>query len=125
MDERSVVTMSKDFSVHVEHVTRVEGHGNIVLDVKNGKIEKLQWNVVEAPRFFEAMLRGQQYNELRPITSRICGICSIGHSLASLKATEDALGCEDHEADRDTASFSDSCREHAESYPAYRISCRT
>ncbi len=83
--------MSKDFSVHVEHVTRVEGHGNIKLDVKNGKIEKLQWQVVEAPRFFEAMLRGQYYNELRPITSRICGICSIGHSLASLKATEDAL----------------------------------
>lgn len=83
--------MSKDFSVHVEHVTRVEGHGNIVLDVKNSRIEKLQWNVVEAPRFFEAMLRGQHYNELRPITSRICGICSIGHSLASLKATEDAL----------------------------------
>jgi sulfhydrogenase subunit alpha len=37
------------------------------------------------------MLHGQHYNELRPITSRICGICSIGHSLASLKATEDAL----------------------------------
>jgi coenzyme F420-reducing hydrogenase alpha subunit len=86
--------MSKDFSVHVEHVTRVEGHGNIVLDVKNGRIEKLQWQVVEAPRFFEAMLRGQHYDELRPITSRICGICSIGHSLASLKATEDALKVE-------------------------------
>ncbi len=83
--------MSNDFSIHVEHLTRVEGHGNIELNVKNGKIEKLQWSVVEAPRFFEAMLRGQQYNELRPITSRICGICSIGHSLASLKATEDAL----------------------------------
>jgi coenzyme F420-reducing hydrogenase alpha subunit len=84
--------MSKDFSIDVEHVTRVEGHGNIVLDVKSGKIEKIQWQVVEAPRFFEAMLRGQHYNKLRPITSRICGICSIGHSLASLKATEDALG---------------------------------
>ncbi|MDH7506422.1 MAG: Ni/Fe hydrogenase subunit alpha [Candidatus Thermoplasmatota archaeon] len=84
--------MSNDFSVHVEHLTRVEGHGNIELNVKNGKIEKLQWSVIEAPRFFEAMLRGQHYNELRPITSRICGICSIGHSLASLKATEDALG---------------------------------
>jgi sulfhydrogenase subunit alpha len=83
--------MSKDFSIHVEHLTRVEGHGNITLDVKKGKIEKLQWSVVEAPRFFEAMLHGQHYNELRPITSRICGICSIGHSLASLKATEDAL----------------------------------
>jgi sulfhydrogenase subunit alpha len=91
MDVRSVVSMSKDFSVHVEHVTRVEGHGNITLDVKNGTIDKIQWSVVEAPRFFESMLRGQNYNELRQITSRICGICSIGHSLASLKATEDAL----------------------------------
>lgn len=84
--------MSKDISIHVDHLTRVEGHGNIVLDVKNGKIQTLQWQVVEAPRFFEAMLLGRSYEELRPITSRICGICSIGHSLASLKATEDALG---------------------------------
>jgi coenzyme F420-reducing hydrogenase alpha subunit len=83
--------MSKSFNINVEHVTRVEGHGNIVLNVKKGKIEKIQWQVPEAPRFFEAMLRGRQYTELRSITSRICGICSIGHSLASLKATENAL----------------------------------
>ena len=88
------MSMSKDFDINVEHVTRVEGHGNIVLNVKKGKIEKVQWQVSEAPRFFEAMLRGRHYDELRPITSRICGICSIGHSLASLKATEDALDIE-------------------------------
>lgn len=84
--------MNKDVTITVNHITRVEGHGDIVLNVKNGTIEKLEWQVVEAPRFFEAMLRGQHFGELRPITSRICGICSIGHSLASLKATEDALG---------------------------------
>ena len=83
--------MTTDLSVHIHHVTRVEGHGDIVLDVKNGTIQQLQWQIVEAPRFFEAMLRGRHYSELRLITSRICGICSIGHSLASLKATEDAL----------------------------------
>lgn len=86
--------MSKSFDICVEHVTRVEGHGNIVLNVKEGKIEKVQWQVSEAPRFFEAMLRCRQFHELRSITSRICGICSIGHSLASLKATEDALEVE-------------------------------
>ncbi|HEC86352.1 MAG TPA: Ni/Fe hydrogenase subunit alpha [Thermoplasmatales archaeon] len=86
--------MSKDISINVEHVTRVEGHGNIVLNVKDGRIEKIEWQVSEAPRFFEAMLRGRNYWELQPITSRICGICSIGHSLASLKATEDAFGIE-------------------------------
>ena len=83
--------MTRDLSINVEHVTRVEGHGNIVLDVKNGEIKKIEWQISEAPRFFEAMLRGRNYDELRTITSRICGICSIGHSLASLKATEDAL----------------------------------
>jgi len=83
--------MIKDLSVNVHHITRVEGHGNIILDVKKGEIKQIQWQVPEAPRFFEAMLRGRHYDELRPITSRICGICSIGHSLASLKATEDAL----------------------------------
>ena len=83
--------MSKDVNINVHHITRVEGHGNIVLDVKKGEINKIQWQVPEAPRFFEAMLRGRHYDELRTITSRICGICSIGHSLASLKATEDAL----------------------------------
>lgn len=83
--------MSKDVSINVHHLTRVEGHGNIVLDVEKGEIKKIQWQVPEAPRFFEAMLRGRHYDELRSITSRICGICSIGHSLASLKATEDAL----------------------------------
>jgi len=83
--------MSGNVNINIEHVTRVEGHGNIVLNVKKGKIEQLQWQISEAPRFFEAMLRGRHYDELRPITSRICGICSIGHSLASLKATEDAL----------------------------------
>lgn len=84
--------MSKNVQINVEHVTRVEGHGNIVLDVKKGEIKKIEWQISEAPRFFEAMLQGRNYDELRPITSRICGICSIGHSLASLKATEDALG---------------------------------
>ncbi|HEC82218.1 MAG TPA: Ni/Fe hydrogenase subunit alpha [Thermoplasmatales archaeon] len=86
--------MSKDISINVEHVTRVEGHGNIVLNVKDGRVEKVEWQVSEAPRFFEAMLRGREYWELQPITSRICGICSIGHSIASLKATEDAFGVE-------------------------------
>jgi sulfhydrogenase subunit alpha len=83
--------MTKDAHIHVHHITRVEGHGDITLDIQNGKIQNLTWEVVEAPRFFEALVRGRNYNDLRPITSRICGICSIGHSLASLKATEDAL----------------------------------
>jgi coenzyme F420-reducing hydrogenase alpha subunit len=84
--------MTQNLSINVHHLTRVEGHGNIVVDVKNGQIEKMQWQVPEAPRFFEAMVRGRHYTEVARITSRICGICAIGHTLASVKATENALG---------------------------------
>lgn len=86
--------MSKNVNINVHHLTRVEGHGNIVVDVKNGKLEKVQWQVPEAPRFFEAMVRGRHYSEVARITSRICGICAVGHTLTSLKATEAALGIE-------------------------------
>jgi coenzyme F420-reducing hydrogenase alpha subunit len=84
--------MSKpDINISLHHVTRVEGHGNIYVNVKDGTIKKCEWNISEAPRFFEAMVVGRQWNELHHITSRICGICSIGHTLTSLKATEAAM----------------------------------
>jgi len=83
---------NKNFNVEVKHVTRVEGHGNIYVNVKNGTLERCEWNIPEAPRFFEAMVLGRSWSELHHITSRICGICSIGHTLASLKATEAAMG---------------------------------
>src|SRR5208337_2313272 len=80
--------------IDLEHLTRVEGHGNIILNANNGKVEKVQWQVSEAPRFFESFVRGKPWNELAHITSRICGICSIGHTLTSLKATEAAMSIE-------------------------------
>lgn len=81
-------------NITVEHLTRVEGHGNIVVNLTDGRIERIQWQVSEAPRMFESFLRGKPYYEISHITSRICGICSIGHALCSLKATEAAMGIE-------------------------------
>jgi coenzyme F420-reducing hydrogenase alpha subunit len=83
---------NRNLDVALHYVTRVEGHGNIYVNVQKGVIEKCEWSIPEAPRFFEAMVEGRSWNELHHITSRICGICSIGHALASLKATEAALG---------------------------------
>lgn len=85
------MSTSNEVSINVEHLTRVEGHGNIILNAKNGTIKKVEWQVSEAPRFFESFVRKRPYNELSHLTSRICGICSIGHALASLKATENAM----------------------------------
>jgi sulfhydrogenase subunit alpha len=90
---------NRNLDIELHHVTRVEGHGNIYVNVRDGTVEKCEWAISEAPRFFEAMVVGRQYTELHHITSRICGICSIGHTLASLKATEGAMGIKISEQD--------------------------
>jgi sulfhydrogenase subunit alpha len=84
--------MNKRIDVH--HVTRVEGHGNVVVEVDDGKLKTCRFDVIETPRFFEAMLKGRPYHEASHITSRICGICATGHATASLRASEKALGVE-------------------------------
>src|SRR5512138_1679214 len=86
--------------IDVHHVTRVEGHGNISVDISNGTINKVEWSVPESPRFFEAMVKGRPWDEIATITSRICGICSIGHTFSSLKATEAAFGIKISETTR-------------------------
>ncbi|MEA3225398.1 MAG: Ni/Fe hydrogenase subunit alpha [Planctomycetota bacterium] len=83
-----------NMKINVHHLTRVEGHGNINVTVRDGKLIEAQWAVVETPRFFEAMLRGKPHDLAPTLTSRICGICSIGHTLASLRAAERAMDVE-------------------------------
>ncbi len=84
--------MKINLNVDVHHLTRIEGHGNIKVVVKDGQVKEARWDVVETPRFFEVMLKGKHFSTAGILTARICGICSIGHCLASLRATEHALG---------------------------------
>ncbi len=84
--------MKLNLNVDVHPLTRVEGHGNIVAQVKDGKLQEARWDVVETPRYFEPMLKGKHYSSAGLLTARICGICSFGHCLASLRATENAFG---------------------------------
>jgi len=83
---------TKSMDVRVDYVTRVEGHGNIRAVVEDGQLVDTRFEVIESPRFFEAMLRGRSWKDAMFLTTRICGICACGHGTASLKATEDAMG---------------------------------
>ena len=87
----------KQVNVNVHYVTRLEGHGNIILNARDGKIEELKWEVIESPRLFEAMLCGRYYEDVPHIASRICGICSIAHTTASIQAVEAAFGVQPSE----------------------------
>ncbi len=82
----------KEVKINVKQITRVEGHGNIVVNARDGKVEDIQWQVPESPRLFEAMLLGRYYPDVPYIASRICGICSIAHTTGSIQAVEAAMG---------------------------------
>lgn len=84
--------MGKNLDIHVHHLTRVEGHGDIVVRASDGKIETCRLEIVETPRVFESMIRGLNWHDTSILTGRICGICSVGHTAASVSATDDAFG---------------------------------
>jgi sulfhydrogenase subunit alpha len=82
------------FNINLHHVTRLEGHGNIVVDVDHGVLQQCDLEIIEAPRFFEAMLRGRYYQQAPNLASRICGICAVAHATTAMRAVEKALGVE-------------------------------
>lgn len=93
--------MKINCDIDVKHLTRVEGHGNIRIRISNGHVEEAYWEVVETPRFFEAILVNKNWENAPILCGRICGICSIGHTLASIRAVEKAFGIKCSDQTRD------------------------
>ncbi len=77
--------------ISIDPVTRLEGHGkiDIFLD-EQGNVENAYFMVPEM-RGFEKFSQGRQAIAMPEITSRICGVCSPAHHLASTKALDAAF----------------------------------
>ena len=86
--------LEKPIDIQVEHIARVEGHGNIKIGIQDGKLTECTWEVVETPRFFEVMFKGLSIEMAPMLAARVCGICSISHSLTAARAAERALNIE-------------------------------
>ncbi|MEI6847013.1 MAG: Ni/Fe hydrogenase subunit alpha [Chlorobiaceae bacterium] len=83
--------MKSDYTIDIHHMARVEGHANMKITVKDGKLVEARWEIIETPRFFEVMVKGMSAEIAPFLTSRICGICSISQFLASVRALERAM----------------------------------
>jgi sulfhydrogenase subunit alpha len=83
--------MKRDYAIDIHHLSRVEGHADIKITVREGQLVDARWAIVETPRFFEVMVKGMSAERVPFLTSRICGICSISHALASIRALERAM----------------------------------
>jgi len=90
-DKNTAQGTTKTVHIKIDHVTRLEGHGSIVIDIEQGRVENLKLEIVEANRFFENLVMGVAPHDVPQIVSRICGICCVGHQLAAIKAVENAL----------------------------------
>ncbi|MEM3088732.1 MAG: nickel-dependent hydrogenase large subunit, partial [Candidatus Bathyarchaeia archaeon] len=60
------------------------------MEYKEGKLENVQLNIIEPPRFFEKLLVDKPGEDAPRISERICGVCPVAHHLAAVKAIEDA-----------------------------------
>ncbi|WP_165062294.1 Ni/Fe hydrogenase subunit alpha [Adlercreutzia sp. ZJ154] len=80
--------------IEVDHVARIEGHGDIHLEIADGKVERCEFAVTEPARMFEGMVRGRYFEEVPYISSRVCGICSASHTVTDILAIERIFGVE-------------------------------
>jgi sulfhydrogenase subunit alpha len=79
-------------TIVIDHLARVEGHGGITVELEGDTVSSVRFDVFEGARLLEPLVRGKSYDEIAPTLSRICSICSVAHTLTSLKATENAFG---------------------------------
>ena len=77
--------------IKLEHISKIEGHAKLTIKIEQGKVKKTRLDIFEGARFFEAIIMNRKYDEVPWLTSRICGVCSTSHLIASIMAVEDAF----------------------------------
>jgi len=86
--------MPANRTFEVKALSRVEGEGALYVKLDGDRVERVELNIYEPPRFFEGFLRGRAVREVPDITARICGICPVAYQMSSCHALEKALGVE-------------------------------
>jgi [NiFe] hydrogenase large subunit/hydrogenase large subunit len=76
--------------IAVDPITRIEGHLRIEAQIEGGKIVNA-WSSSTAFRGIETILKGRDPRDAHHFTQRFCGVCTTVHSMASIRAVEDAL----------------------------------
>ena len=77
----------------VDPVSRIEGHLRIEANLDGGKISDA-WSSGTMFRGIEMILQGRDPREAWIWAQRICGVCTMVHAIASVRAVEDALQIE-------------------------------
>ncbi|MCM2357647.1 MAG: nickel-dependent hydrogenase large subunit [Geobacteraceae bacterium] len=74
----------------IDPITRIEGHLRIEAEVAEGKVTEA-WSSSTMFRGIETILRERDPRDAWYFTQRFCGVCTTVHSIASIRAVENAL----------------------------------
>ena len=72
-------------------LSRIEGHARVIMVSERGRLKDAGFQATEFRGFYK-FLRGQRPNRVFQTISRVCGVCTAAHSLATIKALEDIYG---------------------------------
>ncbi|HIH72753.1 MAG: NiFe hydrogenase I, catalytic subunit alpha, partial [Thermococcales archaeon 44_46] len=78
--------------ITVDHIARVEGKGGIEIVTSDEGVKEVKLNIIEGPRFFEAITLDKKLEEALAIYPRVCSFCSAAHKLTAVEAAEKAIG---------------------------------
>jgi coenzyme F420-reducing hydrogenase alpha subunit len=82
----------KDVDIKIQDVSKIEGHASLDVKVRNGKVEKVNIKFTDNKRFFTQAIRKRSIDTLSQSVARICGTCSIAHTMCCIEAIEKGLG---------------------------------
>ncbi len=82
---------SCDLDISINKLAKIEGHADLDIIIRKGKVEKVDLRVIETSRFFNQAIQGKTYQSVPQLMSRICGTCSIAHLMACAEAVEKTL----------------------------------
>jgi hydrogenase large subunit len=74
----------------VDPITRIEGHLRIEAQMSGDRIERA-YSSGTMVRGIEIILRGRDPRDAWAFAQRICGVCTLVHGIASIRAVENAL----------------------------------
>jgi sulfhydrogenase subunit alpha len=78
-------------TIDIEELTRVEGHGRVMVVIDGEEVKDVNMAIFEGPRFFESFIETVKYDKVPDIMRRICAICTASHSMASIRTIEKAF----------------------------------
>lgn len=81
-----------DLDISVDKISKIEGHADLDIKVRDGEVKEVNLRVMENQRFYTQAVQGKSALAVPQLVSRICGTCSIAHLTCCIEAVENTLG---------------------------------